>query len=231
MAKKATSPRTANAVRRMANPDGTITEWALDNIGTANAFPSATASTMEHNMSETTNGGTEPGRRTRRVRWSDNVDAMTLTMALDGTERATFAFAAIPHPMQQRLGLHGLRQKLMDKNSGKPADEAPQDAQDTYDLLVSGMWNEGRSGEGVERTTDFITAVAEFRGWDLDSTKAKINARMASESPDDKRLLDSWRSATEIVDIMARLQRERLNRRQAAAMENAKTSATALADL
>jgi hypothetical protein len=51
------------------------------------------------------------------------------------------------------------------------------------------------------RTTDFIRALAEFRNMSLAEAKRRVDAKLASGDPDDRKLVERARRDQRIVDI------------------------------
>ena len=90
-----------------------------------------------------------PQKKSFSKSWDEELMTVTLTHVQGRSE--TFAFNALPAPIQARLGLYGLTQKLSDKaakEAGTPAAEKWDGIMSAYAALLNGDWSTRGEGAG-----------------------------------------------------------------------------------
>ena len=168
--------------------------------------------------------GTE---RKRTASWRKSTDTSNLVLEMADGRKAHFDMAlVVPQFMQlpemgRLLVMHGAQQKLADKGSNKDVD-IHDAALEGFELLKNGHWSQRGTGEGVERTTLFAEAYAQFHQLDVADARAKINATNASEDATRKANLEGWKKHPEIVRIMRDIQLRKAQEAAKAARANAK---------
>lgn len=111
---------------------------------------------------------------------------------------------AIPEETRKQLMLHGISQKVGDSFAGVKGNfaEGIQNAQDTIDQLLAGVWKADREGDARPRLAELAEAIARIKQVPLEAATKAVEA-----GTDDQR--KGWRSNSKVKAVIAQIRAEK----------------------
>ena len=121
---------------------------------------------------------------------------------------------AIPEETKKQLMLHGISQKVGDSFAGVKGNyaEGVQNAQDTIDQLLAGVWKSDREGDAKPRLAELAEAIARIKSVDLEKATKAVEAA-------DEKMRKEWRSNLQVKSMIATLRAEKAAKALAEAVE------------
>lgn len=158
-----------------------------------------------------------PAAETKKVRFCNkeyDMDTGVVDFQFGNGKTLQIDSSAIPEDTRKQLMLHGISQKVGDSFAGVKGNfaEGIQNAKDTIEQLLAGVWKADREGDAKPRLAELAAAIARLKGVELEKATAAVEA--ASEEQ-----RKGWRANLKVKNAIAQIRAENAAAALAAAAE------------